>query len=95
MNDFDKYLIQELSKKYLSPEYLNRELILNSREESKFISVVFFIASVFQSLFTILIGVIFVSDVFLKIFTIGFGLSLLNFSLFIYTLIVSRKDVII
>ncbi|NMA85746.1 MAG: hypothetical protein GX968_00295 [Tissierellia bacterium] len=95
MNDLDKYLKEELNRKYSSPEYINRELILNFREEFRFINLMFFIASLFQSLFVILIGVIFVSDIFLKIFTIGFGLFFLNLTISIYILTISGKGVAI
>ena len=95
MNDFDKYLKEELGKKYSSPEHLNRELIMNSREEFRFINLVFFIISLFKSFFVLLFGVFFVSDVFLKIFTIGFSLFFLNSIVLIYILIMNKKDVAI
>ncbi len=43
MNDLDKYLKEELNRKYSSPEYINRELILNFREEFRFINLMFFL----------------------------------------------------
>ena len=94
MNDFDKYLRQELNKEYPSPEHINRELIINSGGEFEFINLIFFIISVFQSLFAILIGVILVSDIFLKVILIGFGLFLFNISLTAYALNIYGEDVV-
>ncbi len=93
---FDKYLKEELNKIYTSPEHINREL-LTCRDEGKFniINLIFFIASILQSLGIILIGIVFVTDIFVKICTIGFGLFLLNFSLSVYVFINNREDVLI
>ena len=95
MDNLDKYLNEELNKKYQSPEHINRELIVNYRKEFKLINLIFFIASLFQSIFVILMGVVFISDIFSKIFTIGFGLFFLNLAVSIYILTIKRRDVAI
>lgn len=93
---FDKYLKEELNKIYMSPDHINRQLLMY-RDEGKFniINLMFFIASILQDLGIILVGIVFVTDIFLKVCTIGLGLFLLNFSLFIYVFINIREDVLI
>lgn len=93
----DEFIRHELEKTYLSPDNINRQLVLSCKDkkELNIINLIFFIVLLLHSLFIILIGVMFLSDVYLKLIIVGLGILLLNASIFVYALIINKKGVLI
>lgn len=83
---FEEYLKEELNKIESPPIHLNNILLLKTRKKEKLntVKLLFFILSIFQSIFIITIGIVFMPYIFLKIGVSLFGLVLLNTTLFIY-----------